>query len=111
MEQTNETLREKTVFVEQNSHSVMEQMSELSGGTEQQLNDVHQAMEKQIDQIHETLLDMERISQDQLLSAQKEVEGINQKMGENRQKSSWDSCINRQLHTVLPKYLAHRYNH
>ncbi len=81
VEQTNETLREKTVFVEQNSHSVMEQMSELSGGTEQQLNDVHQAME-QIDQIHETLLDMERIAQDQLLSAQKEVEGINQKMGE-----------------------------
>lgn len=81
VEQTNETLREKTVFVEQNSRSVMEQMSELLGGTEQQLNDVHQAM-GQVDQIHETLLDMERISQEQLLSAQKEVEGIDHKMGE-----------------------------
>ena len=81
VKQTNETLRKKTVFVEQNSQSVMEQMSELLGGTEQQLSDVHQAME-QVDQIHETLLEMERISQNQLLSAQREVEGIDQKMGE-----------------------------
>lgn len=81
VEQTNATLREKTVFVEQNSHSVMEQMNELLGGTEQQLSDVHQAMD-QVDQIHDTFIEMERISQEQLLSAQREVEGINQKMGE-----------------------------
>lgn len=81
VEQTNGTLREKAAFVEQNSQSVMEQMSELLGGTEQQLYDVHQAMD-QVDQIHETLLGLERIAQEQLLSAQKEVEGIDQKMGE-----------------------------
>lgn len=81
VEETNTTLREKTVVVEQHSHSVMEQMSELLGGTEQQLHDVHQAME-QVDQIHETLKDMERVSHEQLLSAQREVEGINEKMSE-----------------------------
>lgn len=81
VEETNATLREKTVVVEHNSRSVMKQMSELLGGTEQQLSDVHQAME-QVDQIHETLKEMERISHEQLHSAQREVEGINEKMGE-----------------------------
>lgn len=81
VEQTNQTLRDKTIIVEQNSHTVMEQMSELLGGTEQQLSDVHQAIE-QVDQIHETLQEMEKVSQAQLLSAQKEVEGIDHKMGE-----------------------------
>lgn len=81
VEETNATLRKKTVIIEQNSHSVMEQMSELLSGTEQQLSDVHQAME-QVDQIHDTLREMEKISQEQLLSAQREVEGIDQKMEE-----------------------------
>lgn len=81
VEQSNQTLREKTVLVEQNSHSVMEQMNEMLDGTQMQLKDVHQAM-GQVDHIHETLQGMEKMSQEQLLEAQKQVEGIDEKMEE-----------------------------
>ena len=81
VEQMNQTLRKRTVIVEQNSHSVIEQMNEMLESTQQQLHDVHQAM-NQVDQIHETLNGMEKMSQEQLLEAQKQVAGIDDKMSE-----------------------------
>lgn len=79
VEQTNQTLRERTQLVEADSQAVIQQMGEMLEGTQQQLRDVHQAM-AQIDQIHDTLEDMEKQSQQQLIEAQKQVEGIDDKM-------------------------------
>lgn len=79
VEQSNQTLRKRTVLVEENSHSVMTQMSDMLDGTQQQLDDVHQVME-QVDQIHRTLQVVEKTSQEQLVEAQKQVEGIDDKM-------------------------------
>lgn len=90
VEQTNDTLQEKTIQIEQNSRSVLEQMTEMLDGSQQQLQDVHQAME-QVDQIHVTLKEMENMSQQQITEAQNQVDGIHEKMGE----------IVKKVHTTL----------
>lgn len=79
VENSNQTLRKRTVLVEENSHAVMTQMSDMLDGTQQQLNDVHQVME-QVDQIHKTLQVVEKNSKEQLNEAHKQVEGIDNKM-------------------------------
>ncbi|MGP7818222.1 methyl-accepting chemotaxis protein [Niallia sp. 01092] len=79
VEETNQSLREKTVLVEKDSASVINQMEEMLLGMNRQLQDVGQAM-SQVDQISATLEGLENLSQQQLVQAQNHVESIDEKM-------------------------------
>lgn len=81
VEQTNQFLREKTVLVENDSFSVIKQMDGMFAAIQQQLNEVHEAR-GQVEQIHQTLQGLERLSQEQLIQAQTQVQGIDQKMND-----------------------------
>ncbi|MBE6183377.1 methyl-accepting chemotaxis protein [Bacillus ginsengihumi] len=79
VEKHNESLREKTLFVEKGSFTVIEQMREMFQGINQQVEDVQAAM-LQVDEIGERLNSLERLSQKQLLEAQDQVNTIAEKM-------------------------------
>ncbi|MER2106384.1 MAG: methyl-accepting chemotaxis protein [Solibacillus sp.] len=81
VQQTNQLLRERTTSGELHSVQVLLQMEEMFVATNQQLQDVREAM-AQIEGIQETLRTMEVQSSDQLLSAQQQVVGIEQKISE-----------------------------
>ncbi|WP_027416276.1 methyl-accepting chemotaxis protein [Aneurinibacillus terranovensis] len=79
VEQTNESLRGKTIQVEKDSFTVIKRMDDMLEGMRQQLEDVQQAMQ-QVDQVSDTLRSVEQLSQEQLFHAQDQVESINVKM-------------------------------
>ncbi|OMP68351.1 methyl-accepting chemotaxis protein [Domibacillus epiphyticus] len=79
VEETNQSLREKTMLAEHDSVEVIEQMSEMLEAIQLQLKDVQQAM-GQVDQVGHTLTGLEKMSQEQIEHAQKEVAGIDAKM-------------------------------
>ncbi|WP_046175871.1 methyl-accepting chemotaxis protein [Domibacillus indicus] len=79
VEETNQSLREKAGFAEEDSLLVIEQMGEMLEAIQQQVREVKQAM-GQVDQVSITLSQLEQQSQDQLAHAQHEVAGINNKM-------------------------------
>lgn len=81
VEQSNMSLREKTELVENNSFLVIKQMSKMLEGMQQQLSDVQEAM-GQVDHISDTLKGLEKLSLEQLLNAQNQVESIDQKMSQ-----------------------------
>lgn len=79
VEQTNLDVRNKTILVEKDSAAVTKQIRHMIAGMQDQVQNVTYAM-KQVDQIHETLHSIERMSEEQLQEAQKQVESINAKM-------------------------------
>ncbi|OLN22078.1 methyl-accepting chemotaxis protein [Domibacillus antri] len=79
VEETNQSLREKTMLAERDSVAVIEQMSEMLEAIQLQLKDVQQAM-RQVDEVGHTLTGLEQLSQEQVEHAQSEVAGIDSKM-------------------------------
>lgn len=79
VEMTNQSLREKTVRAETDSFAVIQQMGLMFEGLQNQLRDVNQAM-VQVEEIADSMKELERCSQDQLIEVQDQVNSIDEKM-------------------------------
>lgn len=108
VEQSNESLREKTVYVENDSVTVSKKMAEMFEGINQQLENVQTALE-QVDQISDTLNGMEKLSQEQLLHAQEQVNSIDGKMNHIVEKVN-DALTLTNEFTELSKYIKNIVN-
>ncbi|XJZ28659.1 methyl-accepting chemotaxis protein [Bacillota bacterium Lsc_1132] len=103
VEQSNESLREKTVYIENDSVTVIKKMEEMFEGINRQLTDVQSAMH-QVDQISETLTSLEKLSQEQLLQAQGQVDSIGTKMNQIVEKVNDALSLTNEF-TELSKYI------